>query len=60
MTETLTSQEAADLLGGLTAQKFHRLVDKHGIEPALKAPGLRGAKFWHRSDIERLASEVAA
>lgn len=58
MTETLTSTEAAELLG-VNAQKFHRLVQKHRIEPALAAPGLRGAKFWHRSDIETLRKAAA-
>jgi hypothetical protein len=52
--ETLTSQEAADRIG-VTVQKWHRLVAKHRIDPALKAPGLRGASFWHIADVDRIA-----
>lgn len=54
MTETLTTKEAAERLG-VDVQKFHRLVLVHRIDHALKAPGLRGAKFWNVEDIDRLA-----
>lgn len=57
--ETLTTLEAATQLG-VNVQKFHRLADRHDIRPILKAPGLRGAKFWKASDVRRLASKVAA
>ena len=57
--ETLTSSEGADRLG-INVQKFHRLADEHGIEPVLKAPGLRGAKFWLSRDIDRIAATLTA
>lgn len=57
--ETLTSSEAAARLG-VNIQKFHRLVAAHKLVPVLKAPGLRGAKFWRAADIERLADERQA
>lgn len=56
--DTLTSAEAADLLG-VNPQKLHRLVTRHDVRPVLEAPGKRGAKFWLRRDIERLAAAVA-
>jgi hypothetical protein len=52
--ETLTSRQAADRLG-VNVQKFHRLIVGTGIIPVVKAPGLRGAKFWAVDDIEALA-----
>jgi len=52
--ETLTTSEAADLLG-MNVQKFFRVAAAAELTPALEAPGLRGAKFWHRSDVEQLA-----
>jgi hypothetical protein len=51
--ETLTTALAAVRVG-VDVAKFHRLVRKHGIEPAFEAPGLRGAKFWLPRDIDRL------
>ena len=59
MSETLTSSEAAALLD-VNVQKFFRLVAAHGISPVLEAPGLRGAKFWRRKDIAKLAAKAAA
>lgn len=59
MTETITTSEAAEMVG-VNVQKFFRLVAAHDITPALEAPGLRGAKFWHRSDVEKLAAENAS
>lgn len=59
VTETLTTQEAAKRLD-VTVQKFHRLVLRHRLDPAVKAPGLRGAMFWNTEDIDRLGAELAA
>lgn len=61
MAALITKDAAA--AAGVNVQKFHRLAAKYGIVPALEAPGLRGAKFWHPADvarIARLAAEVAA
>ena len=58
-TETLTTQEAA-AAAGVNVQKFHRLAAAHQIRPAIEAPGLRGAKFWHRADVEALRAEQVA
>lgn len=51
--EILTSREAADLLG-IRIQAWHRLVAKEGLRPTHELPGIRGAKFWLRADVERL------
>lgn len=57
--ETLTSRQAAERLG-VNVQKFHRLVAAKDIQPALRAPGKRGAAFWDPADIERLRDEAVA
>lgn len=57
--ETLTTAAAAERLG-VNVQKFFRLAESAGIQPALEAPGLRGAKFWRTSDIDALATQRAA
>jgi excisionase family DNA binding protein len=59
VTKTLTTREAAEALG-VTVSRFHRLVAAHSIQPAIKAPGKRGACWWHVADVERLRSEAAA
>ena len=57
--ETLTSLKASERVG-VNVQKFHRLAAQHNVFPILKAPGLRGAKFWNPADIDRLVSDLAA
>jgi len=55
--ETLTSKEAADLLGLPNVQAWHRLVAREGLVPVKELPGIRGAKFWRVSDVVRLAGK---
>ena len=57
--ETLTTAAAAERLG-VNVQKSFRLAESAGIQPALEAPGLRGAKFWHSSDVDQLAAKQAS
>lgn len=57
--ETLTSKEAADLLG-ISPQAWHRLVAKEHIEPVKELPGIRGAKLWQAADVVRLAAKREA
>jgi hypothetical protein len=57
--DILTSRKAADRLG-VNVQKFHRLVARHNIKPVGEVPGIRGAKFWHALDIDRLAANTEA
>lgn len=49
----LTTREAATELG-ITVRRFHWLVVKHELTPERELPGIRGAKFWNPSDVERL------
>jgi hypothetical protein len=59
MGETLSTSEAAALVGVSVAHWF-RLADRHGVTPVLEGAGIRGPKFWSRSDVERIVSERAA
>ena len=58
MDDLVTTAEAATQIG-VDIFKFHRLVAKHAIAPAFEAPGLRGAKFWLPSDVDRLQALIA-
>lgn len=57
MDATLTTREAAERLG-VTVRSFHWLATKHRLDPARSLPGIRGAKFWKRSDIDRLGAKL--
>lgn len=56
--DLLSSRDAATLLGR-TVSSVHRYVDLGQLSPALQADGLRGAKFFHRADVEALAAQLA-
>ncbi len=43
-----------------TVSSVHRYVEVGRLTPAFEAPGLRGAKFFRRSDVEALAAELEA
>lgn len=58
--ELISSKTAAAVLGSPSITQFLRDMRKAGIEPALKADGIRGALFWHRADIDALASSLSA
>jgi hypothetical protein len=51
--KSLTSREAADLLE-VRVQRWHRLAAEHNLTPERELPGIRGAKFWRRRDVERV------
>lgn len=59
VSETLTTSEAAAVVG-VSVQHYLRLAERLGVEAALQAPGLRGAKFWRSEDVDRIAAERAA
>lgn len=44
---------------GLSNSTVIRMVDEGKLTPAFKAPGLRGAYLFSRSDVERLAKDGA-
>lgn len=52
---TLSSREAAERIG-ISVASFHRLARKHTVSPIIEAPGVRGAKFWLRTDIDKLTA----
>jgi hypothetical protein len=66
--ESLTTAEAVRELDLPYVARFLRLAERHGIEPIMSGPGIRGAKFWSPADIARLreildaerAAEVAS
>lgn len=51
--DLLTTVEAAQILG-LSRWKITRLALDGDIPVAYKAPGLRGARMFHRADVERI------
>lgn len=55
----IASAEACELLG-IDRSTLTRWVASGRLTPAFKAPGLRGAYFFHRADVERLARERTA
>lgn len=57
--EGLTSREAAERLD-IRVQQWHRLVARYGLTPTRELPGIRGAKFWHPEDVDRVAAELQA
>lgn len=54
MTQPLTTAEAAERLGTST-RSIHRMVEDGRLEPAFKAPGVRGAMFFNPADVDELA-----
>lgn len=57
--DLITAAEVARIYG-CHVRTVHRLVERGDLEPAMKAPGLRGALFFRRNDVLRLAAERAA
>lgn len=57
-TELCLTSDAAQILGRSTRQ-ITRMVHAGQIKPAFKAPGLRGAYLFRRTEIEQLAKETA-
>lgn len=56
--EGLTSREAAEALA-VRVQQWHRLVARYGLTPTRELPGIRGAKFWHPEDVDRVRQLIA-
>lgn len=57
--ELLSTQDVADLLG-VTPSTISRRVATGELTPAMKAPGIRGAMFFRRADVETLGAESEA
>lgn len=56
-TDLVSTQEAADILGKSVAT-VNRLAANGSLVEAAKAPGLRGARLYRRSDVEALLSST--
>lgn len=51
LTYLLTSQQAAKILK-VKPREIARMVEKEQLQPAFKAPGLRGAYFFDPKEVE--------
>lgn len=58
MADLIDTKEAAHLLG-VTVRTVARYVDAGDLEPVVKVDGLRGARFFYRRDVQRLATQRA-
>lgn len=56
---SITSRDAAERLG-VSVQTWHRLVTKYAITPERSLPGIRGAKYWRLSDVNRVGRDRKA
>lgn len=57
--DLLTAAEVARIYG-VHVRTVHRMVAKGDLSPAIKAPGIRGALFFRRSDVLAAAARRAA
>ena len=51
--EPLTSKEAAEQ-AGVNVRRWHYLASLLDLTPARQLPGVRGAKLWRRSDVNKV------
>lgn len=58
-TDLITVVDAANRLG-LSRWKVTRMAKDGELPVAFKAPGLRGARMFHRADVERIAKTLSA
>lgn len=54
--EWLTTAQAAEFLR-VSVPTVQRLAAAGTLREAIKAPGLRGARFFHRDELARVAAE---
>lgn len=52
---TLATSRQAQRALDVSPDTFWRWID--GVAPALEGEGPTGAKWWHRADIERIATD---
>ena len=57
--ELLSTAEAAALLGKSIAT-INRWADSGALPVAVKAPGIRGARFFAAAEVEKLRTEAGA
>ena len=56
--DLITTAQAADLLGKSVATINRMAVDRR-LEPALVAPGDKGARWYRKADVEALVETLA-
>ncbi|NAZ17899.1 helix-turn-helix domain-containing protein [Glutamicibacter soli] len=56
--ELIVTAEVAERLG-VTPRHVSRLVDEGKLAPVFKAPGIRGAYLFDRTEVEALAESGA-
>lgn len=54
--ELLNAHDAAEFLG-ISQQHMAKLASAGKVATFVKAPGLRGARFFHRDELARVAAE---
>ena len=57
--DTITTRQALEILDRSDPSTISRWVSLNRLTPVAKAPGKRGAFFFDRADVERLATELA-
>jgi predicted site-specific integrase-resolvase len=57
--DLISAREAAIILS-INRATVHRWIEQGLVPVAVKAPGIRGARMFHRADIEALAAKRAA
>ena len=55
--DLIPTSEAARRLGR-NVSTVHRWVRAGRLQPAVKTPGIRGARLFHAADVDRLAEDL--
>ena len=58
--ETYVDAKTAAHMLGVSVRTVHRLVDQGELPTARKLDGIRGARLFHRRDVQRLAHQRQA
>jgi excisionase family DNA binding protein len=56
--DEITAKEAAHLLG-CTVRTVNRMAEAGQLEPSRRLDGLRGARWFYRRDVQKLAAARA-
>lgn len=51
----MSTREAAELLG-VSRTTIRHMIERGDLAPVLQGPGIRGAQFFDRADVEALAA----
>ena len=56
--QPISSREACQMLGGINGATLGRWVEQGRIRQSFKAPGKNGARFFTRTEVERVAAAL--